>query len=293
MKNQRKGIILAGGTGSRLFPLTYPVSKQLMPIYDKPMIYYALSTLMLSGIREILLICSPRDFDAFKKLLGDGSLWGISITYKLQNSPDGLAQAFLIGEDFINDSPVALILGDNLFHGQNLSKQLQDINNDYEVSTLFAYPVKDPERYGVVEFDKNQNVLSIIEKPQKPLSKYAVTGLYFYNHEVVNMAKTLKPSERGELEITDLNNLYLLESKLKVNIFGRGIAWLDAGTHDSLYEAGTFIRTIESRQGLKIGCPEEVAWRMNWINSGQLENLGEKMNKSPYGQYLLSLIEKE
>ena len=293
MGNQRKGIVLAGGKGSRLFPLTYPISKQLMPIYDKPMIYYALSTLMLSGIREILLICTPRDLEAFKRLLGDGSLWGISITYKLQKNADGIAQAFLIGEDFINKSPVALILGDNLFHGQNLSRQLQDINNDYEISTLFAYPVKDPERYGVVEFDKNNNVLSINEKPKDPLSKYAVTGLYFYNQEVVEMAKLLTPSKRGELEITDLNNLYLSESKLKVNIFGRGIAWLDAGTHDSLYEAGTFIRTIESRQGLKIGCPEEVAWRMNWINSRELENLGRGMNKSPYGQYLLSLIENE
>ena len=286
----RKGIILAGGNGTRLSPLTSAISKQLIPIYDKPMIYYPISTLMLTGIRDILIISTPRDLDTFKRLLGNGANWGISITYKVQPSPDGLAQAFILGEKFLNGESAALILGDNLFYGSNLISQLQKANANMNNATLFAYPVSDPQRYGVVEFDKQFKVLNIEEKPQKPSSKYAITGLYFYDNSVVELAKILKPSSRGELEITDLNNIYLKEKKLNVEIFGRGIAWLDTGTFDSLQEAGNFIRTLEHRQGLKVGCPEEVAWRMGWISDKELENLANPLLKSSYGNYLISLI---
>jgi glucose-1-phosphate thymidylyltransferase len=287
----RKGIILAGGSGSRLAPLTTAVSKQLMPVYDKPMIYYPLSTLMLAGIREILIISTPTDQAAFQRLLGDGSAWGISLTYAIQPSPDGLAQAFLIGEQFLDGHPAALVLGDNLFHGHDLVPQLQASYGLTSGATVFAYPVRDPERYGVVEFAPDGQVLSIEEKPTSPRSRYAVTGLYFYDASVVERAHQVRPSPRGELEITDLNRLYLDDGQLRVELMGRGMAWLDTGTPDSLHEAASYIRTLEHRQGLKVGCPEEVAWRMGWIDATAMERLAGPLRKSGYGNYLLQLLE--
>ena len=289
----RKGILLAGGSGSRLRPLTLAISKQLMPVYDKPMIFYPLSTLMLSGIREILVICNPHDIDLFKRLLKDGSQWGISISYKIQPNPDGLAQSLIIGESFINKSPITLILGDNLFYGHDLISKLKKAYEDTEYSTIFSYSVKDPERYGVVDFDNNFRATSIEEKPKKPKNNQIVTGLYFYDENSVEYAKTLKPSKRGELEITDLNNIYLQSKKLKVEILGRGYAWFDTGTFDSLQEAGEFIRTIENRQCLKISCPEEIAWRNGWIDDLQLRKLSENMIKSNYGKYLIKMLEEK
>jgi len=293
MNINRKGIILAGGYGSRLRPLTFAVSKQLMPVYDKPMIYYPLSILMLSGIREILIICNPHEIDSFKRLLKDGSQWGISICYKIQKRPDGLAQSFVIGESFIKNSPTTLILGDNLFYGHNLISKLKKAYEDKEFSTIFAYSVNDPERYGVVNFDNNFRAISIEEKPNKPISNKIVTGLYFYDEYAVEYAKTLKPSERGELEITDLNNIYLQNKKLKVEILGRGYAWFDTGTFDSLQEAGEFIRTIENRQCLKICCPEEIAWRNGWIDDIKLAELSKKMIQSNYGKYLIKMLQEK
>jgi glucose-1-phosphate thymidylyltransferase len=286
----RKGIILAGGSGTRLAPLSAAVSKQLMPVYDKPMIYYPLSTLMLAGIREVLIITTPNDQPAFQRLLGDGSAWGMVIQYAVQPSPDGLAQAFLIGSEFLAASPAALVLGDNLFHGDELVHQLQTSNPKSQGATVFAYPVSDPERYGVVEFDVEGRVISIEEKPKQPRSRYAITGLYFYDETVVERAKQVRPSHRGELEITDLNQLYLNEGLLRVELMGRGMAWLDTGTPDSLHEAASYIRTLEHRQGLKVGAPEEVAWRMNWIDDAQLERLAQPLKKSGYGSYLLKLL---
>lgn len=288
----RKGIILAGGSGTRLYPLTYSVSKQLMPVYDKPMIYYPLSTLMLSGATQILIITTPEDLDSFKHLLGDGSQWGISLTYAIQPSPDGLAQAFIIGEKFIKNDPVTLILGDNIFYGEGLSDRLQMIAKKDTGATIFGYYVKDPQRYGVVGFDSDGSVISLEEKPEVPKSKYAVTGLYFYDNDVIQIAKEIKPSARGELEITDVNTEYLRRGSLNVELFSRGTAWLDTGTHESLLDAATFIKVVEDRQGLKIACPEEIAFRMKQITADQLEKLAEPMKKNGYGQYLLDLLNK-
>lgn len=288
-----KGIILAGGSGTRLHPLTISVSKQLMPVYDKPMIYYPISTLMLAGIRDILIITTPRDADAFYRLLGDGGQWGLSLNYAVQPSPDGLAQAFLIGETFIGQSPVCLMLGDNIYYGQGLSAMLQRAVSRTRGATIFGYYVRDPERYGVVNFDPQGKVTDIEEKPKQPKSHYAVTGLYFYDNDVIDIAKTIKPSARGELEITDVNKTYLYRGTLNVELMGRGQAWLDTGTHDSLLAAANFMQVVEHRQGQKISCPEEIAFRMGYINAQQLACLAEPLVKNGYGQYLLELLKQE
>lgn len=292
MTTQRKGIILAGGSGTRLHPATLAMSKQLLPVYDKPMIYYPLSTLMLANIRDILIISTPQDTPRFTQLLGDGTQWGLNLNYAVQASPDGLAQAFIIGQNFIGHDPSALILGDNLFYGHDLNRLLNNAHQRTSGASVFAYHVHDPERYGVAEFDANGKVLSLAEKPLQPKSNYAVTGLYFYDHQVVPMARELKPSQRGELEITDLNRLYLDQGQLNVEIMGRGYAWLDTGTHDSLLEAGQYIATIEKRQGLKVACPEEIAWRNQWINSEQLKKLAQPLTKNDYGQYLQHILKE-
>ena len=293
MTTQRKGIILAGGSGTRLHPATLAISKQLLPIYDKPMIYYPLSTLMLAGIRDILIISTPQDTPRFEQLLGDGSQWGLNLQYEVQPSPDGLAQAFLIGEKFLNGAPSALVLGDNIYYGHDFQPLLKKADERHEGATVFAYRVQDPERYGVAEFDATGKVLSLEEKPKQPKSNYAVTGLYFYDESVVEMAKQVKPSPRGELEITDLNGMYLQQGKLNVELMGRGYAWLDTGTHDSLLEAGQFIATLQQRQGLKVACPEEIAYRQQWIDAAQLETLGQALAKNGYGQYLLQVLKEK
>lgn len=290
---KRKGIILAGGSGTRLYPVTQSISKQLLPVYDKPMIYYPLSTLMLAGIQDILIISTPNDTPLFESLLGDGSHWGLNISYKVQPSPDGLAQAFILGETFIGNDLSALVLGDNIFYGHDFNKLLLNAMMRDDSATVFAYHVNDPERYGVAEFKNNNKVLSLEEKPKNPKSKYAVTGLYFYDNNVVSMAKSLKLSARGELEITDLNRLYLEKDKLNVEIMGRGYAWLDTGTHDSLLEASQFIATLEKRQGLKVSCPEEISYRRGWISASQLEKLATPLSKNTYGQYLQRILKEK
>jgi len=287
-----KGIILAGGSGTRLHPVTQAVSKQLLPVYDKPMIYYPLSALMLAGIREILVISTPEDTPRFQQLLGDGARWGLSLQYAVQPSPDGLAQAFLIGKEFLAGEGCCLVLGDNIFYGHDFAKTLRDAAQHTTGATVFAYPVLDPERYGVVEFDQNRRAISLEEKPQKPKSRYAVTGIYFYDAQVVDVAASLKPSPRGELEITDGNLWYLQHGQLRTELLGRGIAWLDTGTHDSLLEASNFIHTIEHRQGLKVACPEEIAYRLGYIDAAELRALAAKIAKSTYGQYLLRVLEE-
>ena len=287
---KRKGIVLAGGSGTRLFPVTQVLSKQLLPVYDKPMIYYPLSTLMLAGIREILLISTPEDTPRFKALLGDGAKWGLDLSYAVQPAPEGLAQAFIIGRSFVGADASALVLGDNIFYGHDLSLQLQRANARASGATVFAYPVADPERYGVAEFDAQGRVLSLEEKPRVPKSRYAVTGLYFYDNDVLDIAATLTPSPRGELEITDINRAYLARGTLACEVMGRGMAWLDTGTHESLLEAAQYIATIERRQGLKVACPEEIAYRLGYISAADVEKLGRGMEKNGYGQYLLALL---
>ncbi len=293
IKIRRKGIVLAGGSGTRLYPVTQVISKQLLPVYDKPMIYYPLSTLMFAGIRDVLLISTPHDLPRFEELLGDGSQWGMNITYQVQPSPDGLAQAFILGDKFVGNNHSALVLGDNIFYGHDFHQLLGNANRRETGATVFAYHVHDPERYGVAEFDTNNRVIFLEEKPSKPRSNYAVTGLYFYDPDVVEIAKSIKPSARGELEITDVNKVYLERSSLNVEVMGRGFTWLDTGTHESLLEAGQFISTIESRQGLKIACPEEIAFRQGWIKDTDIEELAKPMLKNGYGQYLLRIIKEQ